>query len=141
MVHWQPRRLTAAQLEERGLATAREFPRCRAGRVSQSAIARAVGVPRQTVSRWHAVWRREGLAGLRQHPQTGRPCRSRPRQWERLATILSRGAVTAGVDTERWTLRRIGQVVGKSSSASSGIASVCHVTDGRSGEGSHGLRE
>jgi DNA-binding XRE family transcriptional regulator len=50
-VVWQPTRLTAAQLEERRLAAARELSRCRAGRVSQGAMARAVDVSRQTVSR------------------------------------------------------------------------------------------
>lgn len=108
---WRPERLSAAQLEERRLAAARDFPRCRAGRVSQGAIARAVGVSRQTVSRWYATWTQGGRASLRRRPKTGRPALLTPTEWERLTVILARGAVAAGFDTERWTLRRIAVVV------------------------------
>lgn len=108
---WRPARLSAGQLEERRLAAAREFPRCRAGRVSQSAIARAMGVSRQTVSRWYHAWQQEGRAGLRRRLKTGRPRALAPAQWGQLAAVLARGAVRAGFDTERWTLRRVAVVV------------------------------
>ncbi len=62
MVQWRPRRLSAAQLEERRLAAAREFPRCRVHGISQSEIARAVGVGRQSVSRWYAAWQTLGVS-------------------------------------------------------------------------------
>jgi transposase len=79
--------------------------------VKQSEIARAVGVGRQTVSRWFAVWETDGRAGLKRRPKTGRPCRLDEDQWTMLAGMLARGALAAGFDTERWTLPRIALVV------------------------------
>lgn len=111
MVEWRPSRLTAEQQEERRLAAAKVFPQCRAGRLTQAEIARACGVSPQTISRWYALWQREGRAALHQRPKTGRPCRLDAAQWEQLAGLLARGAVAAGFDTERWTLRRIAVVV------------------------------
>jgi putative transposase len=107
---WRPRRLTPAQLEERRLAAARLFPQCRAGRLSQSEIARDLGVSRQSVPRWYAAWDAEGRAALKARPKTGRPAEIDDAMWARLAAVLAKGAVAAGFDTERWTLRRIAQV-------------------------------
>lgn len=107
---WRPSRLTPAQLEERRLAAARLFPRCRAGRLSQSEIARALGVSRQSVSRWYTTWDAEGRAALKARPKTGRPAQIDTTAWARLAAVLAEGAGAAGFDTERWTLRRIAQV-------------------------------
>jgi transposase len=107
---WRPQRLTAAQLEERRLAAARLFPRCRAGRLSQSEIARDLGVSRQSVSRWYAAWQSDGRAALKARPKTGRPAGIDDAAWARLAAVLAKGAAAAGFDTERWTLRRIAEV-------------------------------
>jgi hypothetical protein len=48
---------------------------------------------------------------LRRRPKTGRPCALDPAAWERLAALLARGAVNAGFDTERWTVRRVAVVI------------------------------
>lgn len=107
---WRPQRLTPAQLEERRLAAARLFPRCRAGRLSQSEIARDLGVSRQSVSRWYAAWQADGRAALRARPKPGRPAQIDDAAWAKLAAVLAKGAEAAGFDTERWTLRRIAAV-------------------------------
>lgn len=111
MMQWRPRRLTAEQQQERRFAAAKVFPRCRAGRVTQAEIARAFGVSPQTMSRWYGAWLSEGTTALRRQPKTGRPCQLDAAQWEQLAGLLARGAMAAGFDTERWTLRRIAAVV------------------------------
>ena len=110
---WRPQRLTPAQLEERRLAAARLFPQCRAGRLSQSEIARDLGVSRQSVSRWYAAWGAAGRVALKARPKTGRPAQIDDATWARLAAVLAKGAVAAGFDTERWTLRRIAQVAAR----------------------------
>jgi putative transposase len=107
---WHPRRLTAVQLEERRLAAGRLL---RTGRLSQAEIARRLGVSPAAVSHW-AQWLRDrprGLAGLRRRPRLGRPPRLTPAQWQEVLQTLAQGARAAGFDTERWTLRRIAQVV------------------------------
>lgn len=63
-----------------------------------------------SVHRWYTTWCAHGREGLRERPKTGRPTRLSEAQWRRLAARLARGAVAAGFDTERWTLRRIATV-------------------------------
>jgi putative transposase len=105
---WVPRRLTPAQLEQRRLEAARLL---RGGRLSAAAVARRLGVSRQSVSRWRRALAAGGRRGLARRPHTGRRPRLTTRQWDRLAALLARGATAAGFDTERWTLRRIAAVV------------------------------
>lgn len=107
MGSWSPSQLTPAQLEARRLAAARLL---KAGKLTPAAIARALGVSRQSVSRWQQTLERDGRAGLTRRPHTGRPPKLRPVQWQRLTRLLARGATAAGFDTERWTLRRIAAV-------------------------------
>lgn len=108
MGDWTPRQLTPAQREERRRAAARLL---RGGRYAHAEIARRFGVSATTVSRWAAALARHGVAGLARRPHTGRPARMTERQWARLLRQLAKGAVAAGFDTERWTLRRIAQVI------------------------------
>jgi transposase len=108
MQGWQPRRLTPAQLEERRLTAAGWL---RAGRLSQAEIARRVGVSEAAVSKWKRRLDAGGTAALRRTPHTGRRPRLTEPEWRRVLTRLSRGAVAAGFDTERWTLRRVAEVV------------------------------
>lgn len=100
--------MTPAQLEVRRREGARLL---QAGKLKPSAIARELGVSRQTVSRWQQLVTCVGRAGLKRRPHTGRRPRLTDRQWQRLACILSHGATAAGFDTARWTLRRIAAVV------------------------------
>jgi transposase len=101
---WRPARWTPGQLEERRLAAAALLRR---GRLTQAAVARRLGVSRTSVSRWAAALRRRGRRGLRAQPKAGRPPRLDARAWARLGRLLARGALAAGFETERWTLRRI----------------------------------
>lgn len=105
---WSPPRLTPAQLEARRLAGVRLL---RGGKRKPAAIARALGVSRQSVHRWQQTLARGGRAGLKRRPHTGRRPQLTAAQCERLTRILADGATAAGFDTERWTLRRIATVV------------------------------
>src|SRR2546430_11987884 len=105
---WQPQHWTSVQLEERRLAAARLL---RAGKLSQAEIARHIGVSRAAVTHWKQRLEQQGLRGLRRHPSPGRPSHLTAAQWRQLLRILARGAVVAGFDTERWTLRRIAAVI------------------------------
>src|SRR5688500_8570151 len=105
---WRPACWTPSQLEERRLAAAVLLRR---GRLTQAATARRLGVSRASVSRWAAAMRQQGRRGLRTRPKTGRPPRLDARAWARLGRLLARGAVAAGFETERWTLRRIAALV------------------------------
>jgi transposase len=107
---WRPARWTPGQLEERRLAAAALLRR---GRLTQAAIARHLDVSRASVSRWAAAMRRRGTRGLRARPRTGRPPRLGARAWARLGRLLGRGAVAAGFETERWTLRRIAALIAR----------------------------
>ena len=105
---WQPKRWTAAQLEERRLAAARLL---HAGKLSQAEIARQLGVSRAAVTSWKHRLQDDGLRGLRQRPATGRPSCLNATQWQQLLRRLRRGARAAGFGTERWTLQRIAAVI------------------------------
>jgi transposase len=105
---WRPARWTPAQMEERRLAGAALLRR---GRLTQAAIARRFGVSRASICRWAAIVRRRGRHGLQARPKIGRPPRLDARAWRRLGRLLARGAVAAGFETERWTLRRIAALI------------------------------
>ncbi len=107
-IAWRPARWTPAQLEERRLAAATLLRR---GQLTQAAIARRLGVSGASVCRWSAVLRWRGRHGLRARSKAGRPPRLDARAWVRLGRLLARGAVAAGFETERWTLRRIAVLV------------------------------
>jgi putative transposase len=107
-MQWQPTRWSAAQLEERRLVAGRLL---RAGRLWQAEIARQLGVSRAAVTHWKQRLAREGLRGLRRRTPPGRASRLTETQWRHLLRVLRRGAVAAGFETERWTLRRIAAVV------------------------------
>ena len=107
---WRPRKLTPEQFEERRLAAGRLL---RAGRLSQAEIARRLGVSPAAVCQWAKQLRGvpRGLAGLRRHPQPGRPPRLTPSPWQKVLEVLARGAKRSGFETERWTLPRVRAVI------------------------------
>jgi putative transposase len=105
---WQPARLTRAQMEERRHAAGQLL----ADRdLAQADIARRLGVSRAAVTQWKHGIANGGLAALQQRRSSGRPPRLNEAQWTELLCLLQRGAVAAGFDTERWTLRRIASVI------------------------------
>ncbi len=105
---WRPSRLTRTQMEERRLAAGRLL---RAGQCSQADIARELGVSAAAVTHWKQRLQRAGLRGLRRRPPSGRPSALSAAQWRELVRLLGRGAVAAGFESERWTLRRIAALV------------------------------
>src|SRR5215207_6363565 len=93
---WQPggMRPTAYRRNARGLRDRQAFEgvRMQAGELfaagrSQAEVARTLGVARQNVSRWHALWRTGGLQALGQ------------------------GARAHGFPTDHWTLDRVTTVI------------------------------
>jgi transposase len=81
------------------------------GSLSQAGIARELGVSRAAVTHWKQRLARAGTRGLRRRYPPGRAPKRSAAQWRRLLRLLGRGAVAAGVDNERWTLRRIALLI------------------------------
>jgi transposase len=87
------RRLEAARLLRQGLG--------------QSEVARAVGVHRQSVSRWARELGESGLRGLRKAARTGRPAKLSPAQLRELERALKRGPEACGYVSGLWTAGRV----------------------------------
>jgi transposase len=103
---WRPNNLTRAQREERRLEAGR---RLQTGQLSQAEMARQLGVSRMTVCRWaKRLARHQGdMGSLNNRGIPGRPPRLTAVQWDQRLGWLPQGALNAGFDTDRWTLRRI----------------------------------
>ncbi|HEY6454381.1 MAG TPA: IS630 family transposase [Steroidobacteraceae bacterium] len=78
---------------------------------SQAAVARRIGVSRQTVMRWERARQDGGMEALRRAPRVGRPERLSTQQRQDLVRLLKEGALSAGFPTELWTLPRIAQLI------------------------------
>lgn len=76
-----------------------------------AAVARELGVSRQSVMRWARTLAEGGLERISQVGQRGGRSRLTDAQLEDLAGILNRGALAAGYATEEWTLPRIGALI------------------------------
>lgn len=107
---WQPKHLTAQQLEERRLAAGQLLQR---GQLSQVEVARQVGVSEASVSRWARRLRETGgmMRGLKARPRTGRPSKLSAEEWQQVAGLVQAGARTCGFATERWTLTRVASLI------------------------------
>jgi putative transposase len=84
-----------------------------AGKLTQKEIAKRLGVSRVSVSKWKRQLAGEGRRGLKARKSSGRPAKLSCEQQQDLLGLLSQGAVKAGYPTERWTLKRIQQVIRK----------------------------
>ena len=93
--------------QRRRVAAAKLFRRGR----SQAAVARELGVSRQTASRWHALWNAGGQTALAGVGRTGRKRKLSGDHLCRLEAILLAGAAAWGYETDLWTLKRIAQVI------------------------------
>jgi transposase len=82
----------------------------RAG-LSQSEVARAVGVHRQSVSRWARELGQSGVRGLRKAKHTGRPSKLSPAQLRDLESALKRGPEAFGFATGLWTAARVRELI------------------------------
>jgi transposase len=111
-------RPTAYRRNARGLRDRQAFEgvRMEAGQLfaagrSQAEVARALGVARQNVSRWHARWRAGGPDALRSAGPTGSAPRLSDAQLHAIDQALREGARANGFDTDHWTLARITTVI------------------------------
>ncbi len=83
----------------------------KAGKLSQAEIARQVGVSRATVSDWAEAVEAGGLRALRQRKAKGGLSKLTPEQQQKLKRDLGRGALKCGFPTDRWTLRRVAELI------------------------------
>src|SRR5918997_1751786 len=107
---WRPKHLTRPQREERRLEAGRLL---QAGQLSHADIARRLGVSRMAVSTWaRQLHQHQGdLTSLHARPIPGCPARLSVEPWQRVLAVLQQGALQAGVDPDRWALRRIRAVM------------------------------
>jgi transposase len=111
-------RPTAYRRNARGLVDRQAFEgvRMQAGALfaaghSQAEVARTLGVARQNVSRWHALWRVGGRGTRRTPGPTGHAPRLSETQLHAIDQALRQGARVHGFDTDHWTLARIRTVI------------------------------
>jgi transposase len=96
-------------LEKRRLQAARLFGKGK----SQAEVMRALGVSRQSVSRWYWTWQREGRRGLKAAGRAGRKPKLGPAQLAQVKQELLRGPLAHGYATILWTLPRIAALIKK----------------------------
>lgn len=105
---WKPSYLTRGQMAERRLEGGRLL---KVGSVSQAEIARRLGVSRATVSDWAKAVAGGGLRALRGRKAKGGVPKLTKEQQRALKRFLDRGALGCGFPTDRWTLRRIAELI------------------------------
>jgi transposase len=108
-----PTRRRPSPAEERA---AREARRLRAAKLfaqghPQAEVARALGVSRQAVSRWHARFTQGGVDALRSRGPTGPDPKLSATQLAKIEEALLAGAMANGFDTDLWTLERVAVVI------------------------------
>src|SRR5271163_4421824 len=96
-----------AALEERRMEAARLLKEG----LSQSEVARVVGVHRQSVSRWARELEQSGMRGLRKAKHTGRRAKLSPAQLRGIEHALKRGPEAFGFATRLWTARRVRDLI------------------------------
>ena len=96
-----------AALEERRMEAARLLKEG----LSQSEVARVVGVHRQSVSRWARELEQSGMRGLRKAKHTGRRAKLSSAQLRRIEHALKRGPEAFGFATGLWTASRVRDLI------------------------------
>jgi transposase len=94
-------------MEQRRKRAARMFDRG----VPDADVARQLGVSRQSVSRWHADWKRGGTEALKAAGRAGRLPRLSDAQLAQVERALRRGPRANGFATDLWTLDRVATVI------------------------------
>jgi transposase len=74
-------------------------------------IARELRVSRQSVSRWHAEWKKGGSQALRAAGRAGRKPKLNRQQLQQVEQALRQGARAHGFLTDLWTLPRVAIVI------------------------------
>jgi transposase len=77
----------------------------------QRQIAHALGVSEAAVSRWLSQARQAGINVLLDRPHPGPKPRLSPEQRARVPALLRRGAPAFGFRGDRWTLKRVREVI------------------------------
>jgi transposase len=78
--------------------------------LSNSEIARRIGINRSTVSGWKQLWQTQEKEGLQLHTP-GRTARLNAEQVEKILQALLQGPEAHGFPTPLWTLERIAEVI------------------------------
>jgi transposase len=107
---WKPSKLTREQIEERRLEGARLL---KEGKLTNAEIARQLGVTRGSVGAWEKKLKAGGVRQLRLHKSSGRPSKLTKGVRTKLKRLLDRGALAAGYPTDRWTLKRVSELLKK----------------------------
>ncbi|MFE9559076.1 winged helix-turn-helix domain-containing protein [Streptomyces sp. NPDC006692] len=115
----EARRVRAVELFEEG--------------VSNTKIARAVGVCAESVRRWRRAWEEGGVSALRRRAATGRPPKLDDTQVEVVRAALEQGVQAHGFEADLWTLERVGAVVERVTGEVLSRASVWRLLTGRLG--------
>ena len=79
--------------------------------LSQSEVARRVGVHRQSVSRWARELEQSGVHGLRKAPRTGRRAKLDRSQLADLELALKLGPEAFGYASGLWSARRVRDLI------------------------------
>ena len=78
---------------------------------SQADVVRALGVSRQSASRWYREWEVGGVGALRSAGRAGRKPQLDPDQLRQVDEALRRGPRTHGFNTGLWNLPRVAAVI------------------------------
>jgi transposase len=98
---------SSAQLEQRrrdGLAMLGQG-------LKPTAVAKALGVSRVSVSRWRKAAKEGGKRALAAKPHPGRPLKLGLEDRKRLLDLLSQGPIHHGHPTQLWTLARVAELI------------------------------
>jgi transposase len=76
-------------------------------------VARIIGCSTGSVDRWKKALKRRGDQGLKAKLHPGPKARLNARQKRRLVSLLKKGAVAAGYESDLWTCRRVRDLIDK----------------------------
>lgn len=76
-------------------------------------VAHLLGVTARSVQRWLAAFERLGDAGLQSRPHTGRACKLTASQEAEVLSWLEHNPGEFGFGTQRWTARRVAELIGR----------------------------
>lgn len=76
-------------------------------------VARIIGCSTGSVDRWKKALKKRGDQGLKAKPHPGPKARLTATQKRRLVSLLKKGAVAAGYESDLWTCRRVRDLIGK----------------------------
>ncbi len=77
----------------------------------EAEVARRLGVTSTAVSHWYRAWREGGRAGLRAKGLPGPDPRLSAEQRRQLEEALREGSLSAGYQTDQWSLARVGRLI------------------------------